>query len=575
MGENLLTVKEAAELMGVNSVKIYKAISKGILPSIETEDEVLIKKSIIKKYISGDLKKINENKEAEDKNSYWMIPRSVRKWVTLQQMIRQDLKTKIIGEKWKGNRDKHKKRDEILQKKGLRAKSQGGFVDSDPGGSRTDVALLRALGLYAIDNNGIIHLTYQGERLVESSNPAEILTEQIFQFRYPSPYSESINMDKNIKIFPYRFLFKLLTDSRLADNGEVYKNDQIIRLSPNEIAEFVVPKAKTDDDLDKIIEMILDHRNKEYSISPSQTMKDIANTFINNIEITGYIERKLRKNSSIWIKERSMLDVLKRLNKKPRKIPYNSENKFEFQLRLGMNPDKSKFTNPIAEQRSIDIEFQVKHILKEILRNKPLEIEEVHTELIDEIASKSGASKKTVEKVIKNTLEQKEPYTFFEEQFSKYSQGGRDFATEFEKSTAEIFREFAYDVKWVGKEGKSPDVTFKLEHKKGIIDCKATSNYNISNDHFNRMTVKGDGYIDNYEADFVVYIAESFGRNFKKKLKKIKDKSNVKGSGIEAEDLLYLLRKIRSNEIINLESKLLKLFQIEKKITIADINKLL
>ena len=61
--------------------------------------------------------------------------------------------------------------------------------------------------------------------------------------------------------------------------------------------EFVVPKAKTDDDLDKIIEMILDHRNKEYSISPSQTMKDIANTFINNIEITGYIERKLRKNS--------------------------------------------------------------------------------------------------------------------------------------------------------------------------------------------------------------------------------------------------------------------------------------
>ena len=77
-----------------------------------------------------------------------------------------------------------------------------------------------------------------------------------------------------------------------------------------------------------------------------------------------------------------------------------------------MNPDKSKFTNPLAEQRSIDIEFQVKHILKEILRNKPLEIEEVHTELIDEIASKSGASKKTVEKVIKNILEKKNHILF-------------------------------------------------------------------------------------------------------------------------------------------------------------------
>jgi excisionase family DNA binding protein len=574
MNENLLTVKEVAEIMDVKPVTIYKKVSEGKLPSIKVGKKVLFKKEDIENIVNDDFE-VNDNNVAEHSNSYWMIPRSVRKWVTLQQMIRQDLKNKIIGEKWKGNRKKHKERDKMLQNEGLRGKSKGGFVDNDPGGSRTDVALLRALGLYAVNEKGEIELTYQGRRLIETDDPSSVLTDQIFQFRYPSPYSVSINMDENIDIYPYRFLFRLLTDERLADDGSVYKNDDKVRLSPKEIAEFVIPNAKTDDDLDKVVEMILEYRNSDQSISPSKTMRNIANTFINNIEITGFIERKMRKNSSIWIKDESMMEVLNRLKEDPRKIKYEPGNEWEFQHRLGMDPDKAKFTNPVEKKRRIDIEFQVKYILEDILRNKPLKIEEVKNELIEEISSKSGAPKEKVEKVIKDTLTNRDSYNYFESQFNKYSSSGRAFAEEFEKATAEIFREFAADVKWVGKEGKSPDVTFKLKSKKGIIDCKATSNYNISNDHFNRMTVKKEGYIDNYEGDFVLYVANSFGRNFEKKLKKIKDKSNVKGAGIEADDLLYLLKKIRNNRINNLQDKLLELFQIERKITIADINEVL
>jgi hypothetical protein len=74
-------------------------------------------------------------------------------------MIRSDYHTGIIGAKWKGDRSNHKKRDKILQKSGLRGKFLEGFVDANPGGARTDIALIAALGLYFFDEDGRIQLT--------------------------------------------------------------------------------------------------------------------------------------------------------------------------------------------------------------------------------------------------------------------------------------------------------------------------------------------------------------------------------------------------------------------------------
>ncbi|OIK03920.1 AlwI family type II restriction endonuclease [Bacillus sp. MUM 13] len=169
-----------------------------------------------------------------------------------------------------------KKRDKILQESGLRGKSLDGFVDANPGGARTDIALIAALGFYYFDEEGRIQLTHQGEQMLTSSEPAKILTDQMFQFRYPSPYSASINMNKENQIFPYRFLFRLLMEDALIDVGSIIDADGLIRLTQKEVAQYVIPIAKKDQDLEKIVQLIAEHRENKDQLEPSDLFNNIA-----------------------------------------------------------------------------------------------------------------------------------------------------------------------------------------------------------------------------------------------------------------------------------------------------------
>ena len=316
MDEIYLTVAEASKILNLSRPTLYKLATEGKIESIKIGGNVIFPKSSIEKYASIPIK--NEDIPNTPKNkkeiSYWMIPRSVRKLVTLQEMIKDDYRNGIIGSQWKGTRTNHLKRDKNLQNSGLRGKSPDGFVDSNPGGARTDVALLSALGFYAFDNVGNIELTYQGEQMLLSSNPASIITEQLFQFRYPSPYSKSINMSPDFEIHPYRFLFELMLSDALMDDGSIVADDNIPRLTQNEIACFVITEAKKNTDIDKVVELIVNSRKSKKKLTPTDKLKNIANTFINNIEITGFIERG--KYSSICIKEDSISSVFNLLNNK-------------------------------------------------------------------------------------------------------------------------------------------------------------------------------------------------------------------------------------------------------------------
>ncbi|WP_142300990.1 hypothetical protein [Bacillus sp. 7884-1] len=95
------------------------------------------------------------------------------------------------------------------------------------------------------------------------------------------------------------------------------------------------------------------------------------------------------------------------------------------------------------------------------------------------------------------------------------------------------------NARWTGKEGKSLDVVvIDISGLTVIIDCKDESGYSIPNDHFNRISVEGSGYIPAYNANFFLYIADSFSKNFVRNLRRIENKTSVKGAGISAEDLL-------------------------------------
>lgn len=580
-----LTAEESAQILGLSRVTLYKLSREGKLSTIKIGGNVLFPKEEIEKYGSiniDDLQLDIENVKSSKQLDYWMIPRSVRKLVTLQEMIRDDYRNGIIGSQWKGTRTNHILRDQNLQNSGLRGRSLNGFVDSNPGGARTDVALLAALGFYAFDEKGNIELTHQGEQMLISTNPSLIITQQLFQFRYPSPYSKSINMSPEITIFPYRFLFELLLSDRLIDNGNVVSNDGMIRVTQNEIALFVITKAKKHSDIDNVITSIINYRKNNSIKKPDDKMKNIANTFINNIEITGFIERG--KNSSMWIKEDAILDVIDFLDKNPRNFKYETGKENEFQHRLGMNPNKSKFTGPQTSNRH-GAELAVHHLLIEELRNNPMTKDMITTDLIKDLASRVGTSEDIVISVINNVLKE-DPKDIFSHQYLQYSSSGRSFAREFEITTTKIIDDIVGNAKWTGKEGKSPDITFNIENTgfnidylnsfstyKGIIDCKAEKKYSISNDHFNRMTVDDSGYIPAYNANFFMYVANGFGTNFVRNLRNIENKCNIKGCGITAEDLLYLLEVSRTNSLSN--ESLLRLFTIGRIINISDINQLL
>lgn len=567
--EKLLSVADVAKILSISQLSVLRLAKEKKLKFLKNESEPVFSKSEVERFGNIKIKDIPHQPTSTKELDYWMIPRSIRKWVTIQEMIRSDYHSGIIGNKWKGDRSNHKIRDQVLQDNGLRGKSFKGFVDANPGGARTDIALLAALGLYYFDEEGCIQLTYQGEQMLTTSNPAEILTDQMFQFRYPSPYSFSIKMNEKIDIFPYRFLLNLLMEEELIDDGTILENDGIIRLSQKEVANFVVSIAKKDSDLKKVVKQISKHRKSKEKIETSDLFNNIANTFINNLEISGYIERS---KGAFWIKpDLNVLNEIElRLSKQPRSITFKPGKEIEYQQRLGMDPTKSKFTHSQTSNRK-GAEVGLRLLLAEEFQNNPMTIDMIDKNFIYRIAKSIGTSEELANQVVNDVLK-KDPSDFFSEQYLLYSKGGRTFARDFEITTTKIFQEILSqeNARWTGKEGKSPDIVINIFGMTGIIDSKAESGYSIPNDHFNRISVEDSGYIPTYKADFFIYVADSFGKSFVKNLQRIETKTGTKGSGISAEDLLYLLKAFREKQI-NPEV-ILNLFTCGKVINKTDIN---
>lgn len=566
----LYSVQEASRILGITQMAVLKLVADKKLRPANTNENPQFTKETIENFGKIEIQEANEVPQEKGIN-YWMIPRSVRKLVSIQQMVKEDDKNGIIGGKWKGDRVNHKKRDRLSQESGLRGKSIDGFIDANPGGARTDVALLAALGLYYFDEDGNIQLTFQGEQMLTAKDPASILTDQLFQFRYPSPYSASIRMNPEIEIFPYRFLFQLMMREELVDTGSIVDNDGIIRITQKEIARFVIPGAKKDSDIDEIVAQIVQSRKNNETIDSDQLYGNIANTFINNIEITGFIERG---KSSVWIKPdlKVFTDVSNRLAKKPREIKYAPGNEEIFQQRFGMDPTKSKYTGKISSNRN-SAETAIHYLLEEEFKNNPLTKGMLSNELFEDVASSVGTNVATVKKIV-DSMFKTDPKDIFAKQYLEYASGGRTYARDFEITTTKMLKSMLGEenARWAGKEGKSPDIVFNLLGLTGIVDCKAESNYNISNDHFNRMTVEDEGYIPAYKADFFVYIANGFGSTFIKNLRKVERKCGVSGSAITADDMLYLLDEHRKTPFT--EKQLHALLTSSKIITKADINEI-
>lgn len=500
--------------------------------------------------------------------NYWVNTRPKRKLILIPDILRV-FESVASGQEWHGNRKLQLEFEKALTD----AKWKAQNISRDGSGGRTYAALLFMLGLWFEDENGV-QITNAGEDLIDNNPPAEILTKQLMNLQYPSPYSikSSVNVSSNIKIHPHRFIVRLFIEKGFSE------------ITQDEIAFCLVPFCESDRDIEKAVELINEFRESpesvtEKAVERAQTSEDnlrnIGNTFVNQLEITGFfIERDELKSLSVkHDKKDEISDYLSNMRQSFIQDPSDSAT---FQMRYGSGIKKSKdYRYSQAEPMAISPnERKILVTYYTLLANEP--ISSINSALISKISIMTGAGEKTVESVL-NKLASKPKLNRFEEKYLQLSKGGRETATEFEVLTTGIFSDqgFGFPSEWIGSKGNVPDIIVYIDtqnKKHGIIDTKAYKEYSLSNDHRNRMLsnyipkfrkIKFEDEI--YDLAFFSYIAGGFKSSMKNSFEKLVSKTDVGGSYITSINFIRLLRKHRSQEIKS--GEMISLFSSNDEIT--------
>jgi hypothetical protein len=512
--------------------------------------------------------------------NHWWTTRPKRKLITLVDVLRVFLAV-AEGKQWSRNRDLHREFENALEENGL--KGEGDRRDGQAGGARTYAAWLLSFGLWFEDSSSLVRPTFAGEDLVKGVAPVPIITEQLLNFQYPSPFSQKTRVNLRFRIFPFRFILKLLLQPKL--NG---------MLSKAEIARFVITKAETDKDLNSVVESITAYRNSNeddsiFDDSFVQTygnitkLEDTANTFINQLEYTQLIGR-IDGESKVFILDSQKSEVVKLLSK-PNSLITRIDGEYEFFQRkygLGLHHkrDDRKFSTVSNVSASQAEKSKVLLALSDILANQP--IKSISKDILNRISEKTGVELRSVERIITSVGVQPS-YDIFEEKYLQLSMSGRSFATEFEQATEGIFgvEGFGFDTKWIGSKPNNPDILAISANKGneylGILDTKAYKQYSIDGNHQRVMT---QVYIPKYtkynhnginvELDFFSYIAGGFKSTIDKGIDIIYKQTAIKGFAITAQELLLLLQKHRKSPISKQEFK--RLFTLNRQILPTDFN---
>jgi hypothetical protein len=480
--------------------------------------------------------------------NYWLLSRPKRKLILVPDLLKI-FSTVAAGQKWERNR-------------GIQAEFERQLVDfqwkaqntsTDGSGARTYAILLFMLGLWFEDENGV-QITNAGIEMLNDDPPVPILTKQLLDFQYPSPYSLKLKVDVNreIRIRPHRFIVRLLLEKKLEE------------ITQDEIAFCLVALAKSDNDIEKCYEFLLEYRKNpgaiiSTAISISGTTEDnlrnIGNTFINQLEYTGWFMNG-DDLKSLKIKPEKIENVKKALEDSKQGLIQNPEDQVTFQMRYGSGLTVSKdyrYTPPKRtaidpNERAIMLSFY------EATLNNP--IDAIDDELITQISERRGVPKELVLKVVKK-IAGKPLMDIFEERYLKLSTGGTETAKDFEIKTNNVLsgEGFGFASVWVGPKPRHPDLFVyfdKVNKKHGILDTKAYSEYNLPLDHKNKMA---HTYIpsfkklifegDEYDLSFFSYVAGGYGTNMHNSFRELTTMTDVRGSYITAFNFLKLLRQHR------------------------------
>jgi hypothetical protein len=521
----------------------------------------------------------------------WHVPRNKRKLYPIVPSL-SAFSLQNLGDIWVKDLNRQLGFEEMLEEKGLKRK--GSRRDQRGGGARTYEAWVYSLGLiFEETDSKKTRLTMVGEALVNGEPPVPLMTKQLMQFQYPSPYSlrSRVQINERFKIRPFRFLIRLLLDERLSqgsDNGVPF-------LTKSEIGCIISVQAENESDAcyEHIIKRILEFRVKGYDALPEgfeenipstntgirtreatiKALEDNANTFINYLEYTQLVVRD-HPRKPIYIPEDLLYTARAIIESNSTVKPLNQKNKYwkeNFQRNFGLLPGKNRDNRRLDDDKiteNIIVERMVRNEFLQVARDTPLSY--ITEEVVDTVSTQTGIPFKEVESILDQF--RVDTFSLFETNYIDMAFSGRELASQFEHATLDVFRELGFSSQHVGTQPRNPDVYVESPSGyAGIIDNKAYHVFSITHDYELKMI---NSYLPAFQqknpnVSFFMYIAGGFGKNFDAQVQKIASNTGVNGCGIKAADLMRLLRKHKKKPIDHLRLK--DLFECNRLITSSDL----
>ena len=510
---------------------------------------------------------------------YWWVTRPKRRLNSVPEEL-ATFASVALNQKWRANRSTHIAFEEALESS--QVKRVGERRDQSGSGGRTHAAWLSSLGLW-FEYNDVVHLTLAGQAILDGKSAFEVLKKQVLSYQFPSSYSVEVGVTPRFRIHPFVFLLKLLADKRIS------------YLTQDEIAFVVILEAEDESKqcFESVVEKILAYRagngawiTDDYLLNykaTRQKLGDIANTLINWLDYTRLVFREKGKTSSLNDSIVRIADdcwkEVEIIVSSPSSFIKNVNDPVVFQRKYGIDPWHQKDTRHLLKTSPISAKsIEKNRILKEFFRissQKPVcKIDSSIVELVSRFAS-------TEYSFTEDVLNESYPYGAINGFLTEYRDmafRGRDEAIDFEKATANLFRDvFGFKTSHIGQSGgkSSPDVLLLSDPEgyQAILDNKAYSRYSISGDHYNRMIHNyinklGSYSSSHYPLAFFSYISGGFAPNFDGQVNRLVRESGVKGSGISVYRLIELTEKQIQNSFSHRELR--RIFSVGRQIRTTD-----
>ncbi|MBO8161840.1 MAG: restriction endonuclease [Thermosipho sp. (in: Bacteria)] len=472
---------------------------------------------------------------------------------------------------WRGNREAHRKYEEILAQKGIKRDS----VSSDGSGGRTWAAMLRTFCYCYLNDEQKLVLTKVGQKLIAGIKVFENIKKQILTLQIPNAYflesGFKPKFDPEFEIRPVRFLIKLcclekldfyLTKEEITFFAMTAKKDSQLYETAEKIIQFRQSSDDKREEIKKEIAEKLDHRQRTDRAARDfeAAHSDVAHTFMLIAEYTGLVEyirgQALRVNSG------ELEKVKKELEYYDNRYPFNTRYLISLQRMAennGLDIDSYKASSFGAVKPMSNREKSLNKA-ERLLKEHP-EPSELSSDEIISILSREFP-KREAEKIAGKILTELE-YSSLSEEFIESYLNVKN-SQEFEVKTAEILEAFGFEVEMRPSHGGNEKTEIEIlvkygKDKCGIIDAKNYKDkFQLSASLASHMALEYIRLYSNYEGrniEFFGYIAAndiSGARNLKKISELAQEhviNRNISGFMINAKTLLSLLDYCIENRI--------------------------